>query len=72
MESQIKWILVKDKLPTKEESKSGIIVFDQQAGVHEADYYEGRFCYPYYGQDISGEYKDVIAWAELPLPPKTK
>lgn len=65
------WIFVKDRLPTKEESELNVMVFDQQEGVHEAEYHNGTFNYPYYGQEMSGEFQDVVAWAELPLPPKT-
>ena len=67
----MKWIKLSERPPTKEESELNILVFDGQEGVHEAEYYGGNFNYPYYGQDISGEFKDVIAWMELPLPPKS-
>jgi len=63
------WIFVKDRLPTKEESKLNVMVFDQKEGVHEAEYHGGTFHHPYYGQEIGGQFNDVIAWAEFPLPP---
>ena len=66
------WIKLSERPPTKEESELNILVFDAEEGVHEAECYSGKFNYPYYGQEMGGEFKNVIAWMELPLPPKTK
>ncbi len=64
----MKWIDVNHRLPTKEEGELNILIFDGQEGVHEAEYYNGKFSYPYYGQDMSGQFEDVIKWQPLPLP----
>lgn len=66
------WIYVIDRYPTEEESELNILVWDLQEGVHEAEYHNGTFSYPYYGQEVAGEFTDVRAWRELPLPPKNK
>lgn len=64
-------IFIKDRLPTKEESKSALLVCDTKQGVGEADFRDGVFNYPYYGQDLGGAYQNVIAWSKMPSPPIT-
>lgn len=63
------WIRIEERKPTKEECKLGILVYDLEDGVHEAEYVDGKFDYPYYGQEVSGEFKNVIAWMTMPLKP---
>ena len=63
------WIEASKRLPTKEERQNEVIVYDLEQGVHEA-YYNGKtFDYPYYGQEMSGEFKKVHAWMLMPPKP---
>lgn len=63
------WIKVGSRMPTKEESEC-VLIYDLEEGVHEAEYLRGDFNYPYYGQEMSGLFKNVIAWQPMIKPPK--
>lgn len=65
------WIFITERLPNKEERKKNVLVYDKEEGVCEASYHGGTFDYPYYGQEIGGNFNNVIAWSEMPKPPKT-
>lgn len=65
----MKWISVKERFPNLKEQPMGILVFDEEDGVREAEYSNGKFDYPYCGQDISGSFSKVTHWRLMPKKP---